>query len=366
MPAPRVVITGIGGYGRVHLENARRLEAEGRLEIAAVVDPAVPEAYDSLGEALAAHDTDVVIVATPLHTHETLASEAMRAGADVLLEKPPVPSFAEFERLLAVQRETGRAVQLGFQSLGSHAIDALRTDAYGIGAPRAVSATGLWSRTRAYWGRAPWAGRRSLHGHPVGDGVATNALAHAVATALRFAGYDTAEAVDRVEVEAFRANDIETDDTVALRVTGAGLPPVNAALTLCAPAELVERADRAAVVEVASAEASVAFSYTTDVASVRGQQYRLGRTDLLDNLLDHRENGAELIVPLVSTGAFQRVAEAIRRTTPVAIDQSHVTWHGEGDDGYPVIDGIERAVRDAGERGLLFSELGVPWAAATT
>jgi predicted dehydrogenase len=343
MAAPRVVITGIGGYGRVHLENARRLQAAGRLSIDAVVDPAVPEAYDALSTALDRHAPDVVIVATPLHTHAELAEQAMRAGADVLLEKPPVPTLAEFEHLLAVQRETGSAVQVGFQSLGSHAIPALQRDV------TAVSATGLWSRSQDYWNRAAWAGRRVLDGRPVADGVATNALAHAVATALRIAGYDDAESVDRVDVEAFRANPIETDDTVALRVTGQGRPTVTCALTLCAPPELAQRPDRGAVVTVTGRATTARFSYTTDVVTdvvtADGAQRRFGRTDLLENLLDLRATGAELLVPLASTGAFMRVADAIQRVTPRELGPERVTWHGEGGGRHPIITGIEEWAR---------------------
>lgn len=336
MPLPRVVITGVGGYGRTHLENARRLQDAGRLTIAGLVDPAVPGADDSLETALERHGADIVIVATPPHTHAPLAELGLRAGADVLLEKPAVPSIAEFEHLLAVQRETGRAVQVGFQSLGSHAIAALQTDV------RAIGAVGLWSRSQSYWQRAAWAGRRELDGRPVGDGVATNALAHAVATALRIAGYPDAASVASVEVEAFRANPIETDDTVALRIAGDGLPPVACALTLCAPPELAQRPDRGAVVTVHTSDASLAFSYTTDVVTGPGGTQTFGRTDLLENLLDHRANGAELIVPLAATGAFMRVSEAIRRTTPVEIAPEHITWAGEGDARHPIIAGIEQ------------------------
>ena len=45
----------------------------------------------------------------------------MRAGADVLLEKPPTASLAEFEQLSAVVAETGRACQVGFQAQASQA-----------------------------------------------------------------------------------------------------------------------------------------------------------------------------------------------------------------------------------------------------
>jgi predicted dehydrogenase len=372
-PIPHVVITGVGGYGRLHLENARRLAGAGRLAIVGLVDPAVAARRDRDGDiplyadleaALANHRTDIVIVATPLDTHERLAEIAMRAGADVLLEKPPVPTMAAFERLLAVQAETGRAVQVGFQSLGSAAIAALKDDALGLGPTESVSATGLWSRARSYWERSRWAGRRTLDGHAVVDGVATNPLAHAVATALRIAGYDTADSVDSVETELYRANAIQADDTSVIRIRGAGRPTVTCALTLCAPPELHDAPDRAATVTVKGHRASASFSYTTDVVTSGEAQTSFDRSDLLENLIEHRRSGAELIVPLASAGAFMRVVEAVRRAPePTKIDPGVVTWHGEGGAAYPIVDDIVTAVQTAAERGVTFSELGVPWAA---
>ena len=85
-------------------------------------------------------------------------------------------SLDDFRALLQVQQETGRAVQVGFQSLGSRALQMLTEDALGIGRLVRVSAVGTWSRTVGYWTRSPWAGRRSLRGQPVVDGVVTNAL----------------------------------------------------------------------------------------------------------------------------------------------------------------------------------------------
>ena len=74
--------------------------------------------YPDLGELLAAVEVDVVIISTPIQTHVPLAELALRAGADVLLEKPPAASLAEFEHLLSVIDETGRSCQVGFQVAG--------------------------------------------------------------------------------------------------------------------------------------------------------------------------------------------------------------------------------------------------------
>lgn len=365
-----MIITGVRGFGAHHLANARRLEAAGRLTVVALADPvAAAEAdrdgetpvYSDLDAALAAHGADIVIVATPLGTHAALAASAMLAGADVLLEKPPVPSLAFFDELLEQQEETGSAIQVGFQSLGSHALDAFAADAFGLGTITAVSAKGLWTRPLKYWSRARWAGRRVLDGHSVVDGVATNPFAHAVATALWIAGYRSADSVGQVHTELYRVNAIEADDTSVIRVESDGGIPVTCALTLCAPP--ATSADRGATVTVTGARGSATFSYTTDVVEAGGERYTFGRSDLLENLLEHRRTGAALITPLVQVGAFMRVVEAIRTADePTTIDPRFVAWHGDGPESYPVIDGIEHWIDDAAARGTGFAEVGAPWA----
>ncbi len=384
-----MIVVGTRGYGRVHLENARRLQAAGRLRIVAMVDHRAGSEHTDregvricpdLGVALARSYADVVTIATPLDTHGALAEQAMRAGADVYLEKPPVPTMADFESLLAVQAATGSVVQVGFQSLGSQALHAFATDALDLGPTTAVGATGLWSRTLAYWKRARWVGRRTLDGHPVVDGVATNPLAHAVATALRIAGYDRADSVGAVEVELFHANRIESDDTSVIRISGNGRPTVTCALTLCAPPECASRGDGGATVTVVGERGSAIFSYSTDVVALgsdfeRAEHRSFGRVDLLENLLDHRDRGDALLVPLGAVGAFMRVVEAIRLAPPPAmIDNTYVRWREGGTGGdasaaekredarYPVVDDIARIVRTASSGGKLFSELEVPWA----
>ncbi|MCZ9344155.1 Gfo/Idh/MocA family oxidoreductase, partial [Streptomyces sp. TRM76130] len=116
-----------------------------------------------------------------------LALTAARRGVHLLLEKPPAPSFAEFRRMADGVAEAGVACQIGFQSLGSHAVPAIRklvADG-AIGDVTGIGGAGAWVRDEAYFRRAPWAGRRRLDdGTDVIDGALTNPLAHAVATAL--------------------------------------------------------------------------------------------------------------------------------------------------------------------------------------
>jgi predicted dehydrogenase len=366
--AARVALAGVHGFGRIHRANLERLEATGRARLVAVADPQGPgdvpldpavQVFAGLDELLASlADLDVVIIATPLNTHAALAGAALRAGCDVLLEKPPVSTMADYDTLLESSRETGRAVQVGFQSLGSHALPALAGDELGIGLVTGVSAVGAWLRERRYWERSTWAGKRTMDGTDVVDGVITNPLAHAVATALRIAGATTRESVASVDLDLYHANNIEADDTSVARIrTTAGIP-ITCALTLCAPEQLPPR------VIVHGEKADATFFYKEDVVVLPdGQERSYGRTDLLENLLAHRADGTPLLSSLESAGAFMSVLEAVRTApAPAGVDPAAVTWQGEGEQAHPVIDDIgswlERAVRAQ----ATFSELGAPWA----
>jgi predicted dehydrogenase len=57
---------------------------------------------------------DCVVVATPDRDHDHYAVLAMEAGCDVILEKPMTIDAARCQRLLDVQRETGRRVRVTF------------------------------------------------------------------------------------------------------------------------------------------------------------------------------------------------------------------------------------------------------------
>src|SRR4029453_6504452 len=189
--------------------------------------------YADLAEAMSAvGPVDVVIIAAPLGAHFELATIALTAGADVYLEKPPVASLEDFESLLRTEQETGRVIQVGFQSFGSQAVRMLTEDAFGIGSLIKVSAVGAWSRTVGYWTRSPWAGRRSLGGRAVVDGVVTNALAHAVVTALAIVGCRRLDDVESVDTDLYRANAIDADDTSVVRVRTADGLTVTCALSL--------------------------------------------------------------------------------------------------------------------------------------
>ncbi len=120
-PLP-VAVVGAGSFGRNHLRVYRALEGDG-VRLAAVVDPdpairnaAAAEygapAFESVASLLASGvHVDAASVCTPTVHHASAAVELLRAGVDVLIEKPIAPSLEQADAILAAA--AGRVLQIG-------------------------------------------------------------------------------------------------------------------------------------------------------------------------------------------------------------------------------------------------------------
>jgi predicted dehydrogenase len=75
-----------------------------RLDVVAKLYPAV-STYTDIASTLADPAVDAVAIATPVHTHASLAREALRAGKHVFVEKPFTSTSAEAEELIALADE---------------------------------------------------------------------------------------------------------------------------------------------------------------------------------------------------------------------------------------------------------------------
>lgn len=116
----RFIQVGVGGFGKGWLQ---RLAGHPAAEVAALVDvnPAALAAareqwgYDadkcftSLERALGRVAADALLCVTPPEYHRRCAVAAMRAGLDVLTEKPLAARPADCLAIAAAARETGRA-----------------------------------------------------------------------------------------------------------------------------------------------------------------------------------------------------------------------------------------------------------------
>lgn len=114
-----------GGIGKSHMDALRRLpdffeiaafcdiDAERAANVAAEYNvPTTMTAYDDL---LALPDLDVVHICTPSSLHAAQAAAALKAGKDVICEKPLAGSLAEVDALAALAEETGRRLSPIYQ-----------------------------------------------------------------------------------------------------------------------------------------------------------------------------------------------------------------------------------------------------------
>lgn len=369
----RVGLVGGFGFGETHRRNLRQLKRKGVASLVGVADPIVARRsaateedevtwFESVSELLENRACDLVIVASPIHTHVENAEVAMRAGAAVYLEKPPAASFGDFWRLVSLSRSSHRPCQVGFQALGSNALPRLAelTGANTLGRVRLVAGHATWRRTREYFDRAVWSGRRRLGDLPVADGVATNALAHCVAQALCVTGVESVDEITEIQTELYKANrENETDDTAWLRVDMRNLPPVSCALTLCGA-----EPDSLPVVDVLCDYGRIRLEYTTDRIVIDDGWGRrsecFSRLDLLENLIAHLNDGDTLASPLIGAAPYMAVLQAIQEEEPKPIDV-HARVEGQGSGAHPVIDDIGYWVEQAALSGTGFAESGAPW-----
>jgi predicted dehydrogenase len=125
----RVAVVGAGQFGANHVRVARESQ---RAELVAVVDTDLARAAAAAQGALALNDArelrgrvDAAIVAVPTLAHAETGCELMRAGIDVLVEKPIAADLESAGRLIETARDCGRILQVGHLERYNPAVAAL-------------------------------------------------------------------------------------------------------------------------------------------------------------------------------------------------------------------------------------------------
>ena len=127
----RVGLIGSGWYGKCDLfrllqvapvevvslcdVDSRMLADAARQVAGRQASKKTPRTFTDYRKMLAERDLDIVLVATPDHWHALPMIEAVRAGADVYVQKPISIDVAEGQAMLAAARKYERVVQVGTQ-----------------------------------------------------------------------------------------------------------------------------------------------------------------------------------------------------------------------------------------------------------
>lgn len=124
----KVGVIGCGGIANgKHMPSLSKVEGVKLVAFCDLIEERAKSAADKYGtpdakvytdyqELLKNPDVEVVHVLTPNISHSEISCAAMRAGKDVMCEKPMAINSAEAQRMIDCQRETGRKLSIGYQN----------------------------------------------------------------------------------------------------------------------------------------------------------------------------------------------------------------------------------------------------------
>jgi predicted dehydrogenase len=256
----RFAVIGLGGMAKVHLDAVDWLEKQGLAKLSGVVAiesdrqrfPDLVAAlsarrvplYISIDDFLqrAAGTAEVLTVPIGIHQHVPVSIAALRAGLHVYCEKPVAATIQEVDQLIAAQKSSGRLVGINFQNIYSASIQKLKARICDGKLGRMQSATLLcnWPRSRSYYARNDWAGRLRKDDDWILDSPANNAMGHYLHLMLYLASKSPDDAARPLEItaELYRASNIESFDTAALRIRCENEVLLHGYLSLAGPAAL--------------------------------------------------------------------------------------------------------------------------------
>ena len=123
--APKIGLIGLGNRSRAHLDAWKTMPG---VEIAALCDlesAKIAKVNESIGGKAAAYtdyrellkdrNVQAVVIVAPNFLHHEMTLAALRAGKDVLVEKPVALNYKQAKEMLAEARRSGRIVAVGMQ-----------------------------------------------------------------------------------------------------------------------------------------------------------------------------------------------------------------------------------------------------------
>jgi predicted dehydrogenase len=386
MTAPRTVLVGIGGYGRVHLQHLLAFHQRGELVLAAaVVFPPEPdigiqaelsavgcvilESFEALLAALPGLQVALAVVPTPIHLHARMTVALVRAGVDVLVEKPLAATVEDATAIKEAARATGRTVAVGFQYLHAPEVQALkqRLQAGAIGPLRRLVVHAAWPRSHSYYSRNAWAGRLKVGKDWVLDSPVSNAMSHFLMVMLYLAGHERAGLARPVRqaAELYRAQAIDSFDTAVLRLeTADGVRlefyGTHSSSAIGRPSLRIEGAlGTAEWVQDAHARLQGPGNAWEQIAAPESDT----RERMLHDVLARRRGDtAPICTPEMAAVHVQCFGELHRSVSITPVPAAHLARYNQDGQIFTYIQGVDEMLAHAALTGRSLAEAGATWA----
>jgi predicted dehydrogenase len=397
----RFVVIGLGGYGLVHLDAVHWLAQQGLGRLTGVVALAEDrkklasratalqaqgvKLFDSV-EDFFAHGielADVLTIPIGIHQHVPASCAAMQAGLHVYCEKPLAATVQEVGRLIQVRNATGKKTAVGFQHIYSHSIQQLkaRICAGRLGRVRSISLLCGWPRSLQYFTRNEWTGKIRVGNDWVLDSPANNAHAHYLLNMLYLASAQerTADTPIELRAELYRANSIESCDTVQMKFTTQEGVSCHALLTHANAYPLGPQ------MKIVCEKGTVTWQSDSGKTVVG---YANGSVERFDNEVHDkwRYEGFKDLVSAIRSSTMPMCTPEIARSQTLTINAMHESCpeiatvpeefidHVEDWEMFPLdtkgnfnrVRDLDQHLQAAFDRGVFLSELELPWAKSIT
>ena len=384
----KICLVGVSNFARSHHKCIRQMEREKLAELSCVVirhPEKYPEdvkryreegmrIYDSYEDMLASEQGRVELVclptAIPDHSHQTI--QALEAGYNVLVEKPPAPTIQELDAMIQAEASNPGFCAVGFQNQSQNTVRELKRQiGLGrLGKIRSVRVKAAWIRTDSYYHRNEWAGRFEINGRYVLDGPTGNALAHYLFNALYWSEPTWGEAAMPAEVtaEIYTAHLIQGEDTAGLRVMTEGGTEITYLVTLAAereyhPTTYIE-GDRGAAQWKMGADA-VIWSDESGQGEVILNDGQSEHDEVFRNAIKYlRGEAQELNCPLRMTRPYVLALNGAYESAGgrEQIPDPYVRRYEAGGEMHTELKGINSAINECFCQRALYSEMGLEWA----
>ena len=386
MEPVRFAIIGIGGFGESHLAALEALEKEGlgklvafnarnRAKYAETADKLEAGGavwYQDYHEMLRA-DTGAEVICIPAgHSeHAPMTIEALDAGYHVLCEKPASTAVQNVDRMIEARDRAGKLVLINFQWMGWATTKRLKDIVCSgdLGDIKSVVGIGCGIRYDTYYERNWWAGKVMDGDTLILDGPICNPLNHILNVSLHFASTEPGvhAAPVAVRAERYRARtDIEGEDTGCVHAK------LDSGADLYFYTSLNHPAAGRTTVTVTGTKGTALWSWDQLTVTRGGKTEDLsapneGLVENFRNMTRAVRGLEEINAPLEQSRNVVLTTNGVYESCPIAIPVTapHAELrHMEESQGFVILD-IAESIERAAAVPALFSDVGVPWAAAT-
>ncbi|HRR06986.1 MAG TPA: Gfo/Idh/MocA family oxidoreductase, partial [Victivallales bacterium] len=311
---------------------------------------------------------DICFIPTGIHLHKEMTIQALRSNTNVFVEKPAAPTIQDVLEMEKVQSTAERFVAVGFQHTYNPEflkIKNLILDGK-IGNIKTIKCFAMWPRTESYYKRNNWAGKLKLNEQWVLDSPFNNALSHQLNQICFFAGENilSSAEIKSVQAETYRANNIESPDTVCMRIiTKKDLPIYFFATHAC-----LEKIDPE--IHIIGNKGKIIWRITETQIEIDGKRtvlfnpsFENTRRYMIESLIKRIYDQTVFICTLDIAKIQTICANAAHESSKIIqIPRQFISRKSQNGISHIFINNIEKIITRSFEKEMLFSELGIDWA----